>query len=182
MRSTWATGALISACLVLGGLPALAQDAPPSRPPVPAGSLDLGDRTLVLTTTTDLVELQDSTQTQDGDVLQARDLVWEYQHHATDSRLDGTLQLVISYDMRPDGSADMWGTQTLTNPSGTWEGPWTGMIARNGAVHYTLQNLTGTGEYEGLVWKSQTYFEAGPEYAEPDLSLSVSTGWIEPVD
>ena len=182
MHSTWATSAFISACLVLGGLPALAQDAPPPRLPVPAGSLDLGDRALVLATTTDLVELQDSTQTQDGDVLQARDLVWEYQHHATDSRLDGILQVVISYDMRPDGSADMWGTQTLTNDDGTWEGPWVGMIARDGGVHYTLQALTGTGDYEGLVWKSQSYFEAGPEYTEPDLPLSVSTGWIEPLD
>jgi hypothetical protein len=168
----------MSVCLVVGGLPALAQEASPG----PTGSLDLGDRTLVLATTTDMVELQDSTQTEDGDILQARDLVWQYQFHATDPRLDGTFELVINYDMRPDGSADMWGTQTLTNDGGTWEGPWTGVIARGRGAHYTLQNLTGTGDYAGLIWKSQTHFETGPEYSETDLPLSVVTGWIEPVE
>lgn len=180
MRRSCATSALISVCLVLGGLPVPAQGTSPSPVPVPAGSLDLGDRTLVLATTTDMVELQDSTQTQDGDILQARDLVWQYQMHATDPRLDGTFEVVINYDMRPDGSADMWGRQTLTNDGGTWEGPWTGVIARD--AHYTLQNLTGTGDYAGLVWKSQTHFETGPEYSETDLPLSVVTGWIEPVE
>ncbi len=182
MRRSWATSALISVCLVLGGLPVLAQETSPSPVPIPAGSLDLGDRTLVLATTTDLVELQDSTQTQNGDILQSRDLVWQYQFHSTDPRLDGTFEEVINYDLRPDGSADMWGTGTLTNDGGTWEGPWTGVIGRNGGVHYVLQTFTGTGDYEGLVWKSLTHLESGPEYSEPDLPLSVSIGWIEPVD
>jgi hypothetical protein len=182
MRESWAIGALISGYLMVGGLPVLAQEAAPSPVPVPAGSLDLGDRTLVLGTTTGLVELQDSTQTNDGDILQARDLVWQYQFHSTDPRLDGTFEEVINYDMRSDGSADMWGTGTLTNDGGTWEGPWTGAIGRNGGVHYVLQTFVGTGDYEGLVWKSQTHLESGPEYAEPDLPLSVSIGWIEPVD
>jgi hypothetical protein len=181
MRTSWATGAVITTCLLLGGLPALAQETSPSRP-LPPGSLDPGGRTLVLATTTDLVELRDSTQTQNGEILQARDLVWQYQHHATDPRLDGKFEVVINYDMRPDGSADMWGTQILTNEGGTWEGPWTGVIARNGGAHYTLQNLTGTGDYAGLVWKSQTHFETGPEYSEADLPLSVTTGWIEPLE
>ena len=178
MRRSRITGALMSVCLVVGGLPVLAQEASPG----PTGSLDLGDRTLVLATTTDMVELQDSTQTEDGDVLQARDLVWQYQMHATDPRLHGTFELVINYDMRLDGSADMWGTQTLTNDCGTWEGPWTGVIARDRGAHYTLQNLTGTGDYAGLIWKSQTHFETGPEDSETDRPLSVVTGWIEPVE
>lgn len=182
MRRSWATGALISIWLVLGGLPVLAQETSPSPVPASAGSLDLGDRTLVLSTTTGLVELQDSIQTQDGDILQSRDLVWQYQFHSTDPRLDGTFEQVINYDLRPDGSADMWGTGTLTNAGGTWEGPWTGVIARNGGIHYLLQTFTGTGGYEGLVYKSLTHTESGPEYSEPDLPLSVSLGWIEPMD
>ncbi len=118
---------------MLVGMPAFAQDA--SSLPGLTGSLDLGDRTLVLTTATDQVELQDSTQTMVGDILQARDLVWAYQLHATDPRLDGTIEQVINYDMRPDGSAEMWGTTTVANAGGTWEGPWTGAIEREGSIH-----------------------------------------------
>ena len=161
------------------GMPALAQEA--SSLPGLTGSLDLGDRTLVLTTATDKVELQDSTQTEVGDILQARDLVWAYQLHATDPRLDGTIEQVINYDMRPDGSAEMWGATTVANAGGTWEGLWTGAIEREGSIHIVLGTATGTGSYEGLVWQWQGHFIEGDYGFTPDVE-TITTGWIEPVE
>ena len=152
----------------------------PGQQASPAGSLDMGDRTLVLANTTDQTTSQAAKITRDGDIVQYRDLAYLYEQQATDSRLDGTLEVVINFDERQDGSATMWGTETVTNEGGTWEGPMTGVIAPDG-THYVLGTLLGTGEYEGYVLKWQTHFNEAPEFSEPGLE-TVSTGWIAPLE
>ncbi len=152
----------------------------PGQQASPAGSLDLGDRTLILAVSDDFTTSQAANITYDGDIAQWRDMVYLYELQATDARLDGTLEANINFDMRPDGSATMWGTETLTNDGGTWEGPWTGVIASDG-TNYVLQTLLGTGEYEGYVLKWQTHFDEPSAFSEPGFG-TVSTGWIAPLE
>ena len=176
-------GALVFA---IGGMLLIAQPFSeragyvPGQQASPAGSLDLGDRTLVLANTTDQTTSQAANITRAGDIVQYRDLAYLYEQQATDSRLDGTLEVVINFDERQDGSATMWGTETVTNEGGTWEGPMTGVIAADG-THYVLGTLRGTGEYEGYVLKWQTHFGEPSAFSEPGFE-TVSTGWIEPLE
>jgi len=136
-------------------------------------------RVPVVGTSTFVREDTDSTQTQAGDVLEARDLVWVYENVMSDERVSGTSTVTINYDMYPTGIADMWGTTVLTNDGGTWEGEWVGSIRGDG-THTTFETLTGTGDYAGLRY---VYFTASGdpsgEFAEQEPAL---VGWIEPTD
>ena len=136
-------------------------------------------RVPVVGTSTFVREDADSTQTQAGDVLEARDGVWVYDTVMSDERVSGTSTVTWNYDMYPTGIADMWGTMVLTNDGGTWEGEWVGSIHSDG-THTTYGPLTGTGDYAGL---SYTYFnvfeEPGGEFVGRDAGM---TGWIGPTD
>ncbi len=104
---------------------------------------------------------------------------WVFQQHATDPRLDGTLAIKINVDLRPDGSAEMWGTWELTHAGGTWAGPWTGTIAPGKTTHCLLGSGNGSGGHAGLAWHWQGRFIEGSEGFTPDVEV-VTTGWIEP--
>ena len=144
-------------------------------------SESVGDdgRVPVVGTSTFVREDADSTQTQTGDVLEARDLVWIYEAAMSDERVSGTSTVTVNYDMYPTGIADMWGTMVVTNDGGTWEGEWVGSIHSDGA-HTTYGTLTGAGDYAGLRY---TYFnvfeEPGGEFAGKDAGMA---GWIEATD
>lgn len=136
-------------------------------------------RVLVVGTSTFLRENADSTQTQAGDVLEARGLVYEYENVMSDERVSGSSTVTINYDMYPTGAADMWGTTVLTNDGGTWEGEWVGSMHGDG-THTTYETLTGTGDYAGLRFIYFTVFDdPGGEFPEQQPGL---TGWIEPTD
>jgi hypothetical protein len=144
-----------------------------------SNSDSVGDdgRVPVVGTSTFVREDADSTQTQAGDVLEARDLVWIYDEEMSDERVSGTSTVTINYDMYPTGIADMWGTTVLTNDDGTWEGEWVGSIHSDG-THTTYQTLTGTGDYEGLRYSYFTVF--GDPSGEFPESQPGQAGWIEP--
>ena len=136
-------------------------------------------RVPVVGTSTFVREDADSTQSQAGDVLEARDLVWVYENVMSDARVSGTSTVTINYDMYPTGIADMWGTTVLTNDGGTWEGEWVGSIHSDG-THTTLETLTGTGDYAGLRYTYFTVFaDPSGEFPEQQPGLA---GWIEPTD
>ena len=143
---------------------------------------DSGDdsgRVPVVGTSTFVREDADSTQTQAGDVLEARDLIWIYDDAMSDDRVSGTSTVTINYDMYPTGIADMWGATVLTNDGGTWEGDWVGSIHSDG-THTTYGTLTGTGDYEGLRYIFFNVFEEpGGEFAGRDAGQA---GWIGSTD
>ena len=144
-------------------------------------SESVGDdgRVPVVGTSTFVREDADSTQTQAGDVLEARDLVWIYENVMSDERVSGISTVTINYDMYPNGIADMWGTTVLTNDGGTWEGEWVGSIHSDG-THTTYETLTCTGDYTGLRYTFFNVFEEpGGEFAGVDAGMA---GWIEPTD
>jgi hypothetical protein len=146
-----------------------------------SNSESVGDdgRVPVVGTSTFLREDADSTQTQAGDVLEARDLVWVYEEAMSDERVSGTSTITINYDMYPSGIADMWGTVVLTNDDGTWEGEWVGSIHGDG-THTAFQTPTGTGDYEGLQYRYFNVF--GDPSGEFPESQPGQSGWIEPTD
>ena len=146
-----------------------------------SNSDSVGDdgRVPVVGTSTFVREDADSTQTQAGDVLEARDLVWVYESVMSDKRVSGTSTVTINYDMYPTEIADMWGTTVIANDGGTWEGEWVGSIHSDG-THTTYETLTGTGDYEGLRYSYFTVFaEPGGEFVGKDAGM---VGWIEPTD
>ncbi len=142
-------------------------------------SVGSGDRVPVVGTSTFVRGEADSTQTQVGDVLQARDSVWIYETNMSDERVSGISTVTINYDYYPTGTADMWGTTVLTNDGGSWEGEWIGSIHSDG-THTTYETLRGTGDYAGLRYSYFTVFDdSNGEFAETQPGLA---GWIEPTD
>ena len=144
-------------------------------------SVALGDdgRLPVTGTGTFVREVTDSTQTQVGDVLEARDLVWIYENEMSDERAEGTEEVTINYDMYPTGLADMWGTTVLTNDGGTWEGEWVGSI-HGDSTHTVYQDLTGTGDYAGLRYHRFIVFDTPT--GKFSGTLAGISGWIEPAE
>ncbi len=69
----------------------------------------------------------------------------------SDPRVSGDLLAGYQWLCEPNESCTSWGSATLTNDGGTWEGDF---VAFNGPAPGHLQNLmiwmNGTGEYEGL--------------------------------
>jgi hypothetical protein len=114
-----------------------------------------------------------------GDVEQWRNVVWIFDQKSSDPRLTGTVETRYSVDLRPDGSGELWGTLVIRNDEGTWEGEWTGTIARGGTTHYILGEASGTGAYKGLTYHLQGHFlEKSGEGFAPGTDVVIS-GWIE---
>ncbi len=71
----------------------------------------------------------------------------------SDERLSGDLAITWSADAE-GRSADenndvLWGTTTISNDGGTWEGQWIGFVDDQGRHHITSWH-EGTGDYVGL--------------------------------
>ena len=91
------------------------------------------------------------TETMSGDLHQYRGVTMRCQHDsASDPRIRGVQESEVSIDLRPDRSADMWGTYRLTNVDGSWEGNWTGTVAAGYSTHAMDGVASGTGSYAGL--------------------------------
>ncbi len=88
----------------------------------------------------------------------------------TDPRVSGDWLAGYQWLCAPSEACTTWGSATLTNGGGTWEGDF---VAFNGPAPGHLQNLmlwlNGTGEYEGL---SYVVNFVGP------MSDAIATGQI----
>ena len=88
----------------------------------------------------------------------------------SDPRVSGDMLAGYQWLCSPNEACTTWGSATLTNDGGTWEGDF---VAINGPAPGHLQNLmiwmNGTGEYEGLGYVVN--------YVGP-MSASVATGKI----
>ena len=114
-----------------------------------------------------------------GDVEQNRGQVIKYTQDASDDRLDGTGELTVNNDIRDDGSSTGWGTMQITNDGGTWQGSWNAASGAklNGDIYFAT-NLTGTGDYEGLICRALGIQGAVTLGLDDN---SAYTGWIEQV-
>jgi hypothetical protein len=136
-------------------------------------------KVLVLSTQTKVSDEGPGDETIVGDVEQWRNVVWIFDQKSSDPRLTGTVETRYSVDLRPDGSGELWGTLVIRNDEGTWEGDWTGTIARGGTTHYILGEASGTGAYKGLTYHLQGHFlEKSGEGFAPGTDVVIS-GWIE---
>ena len=85
-----------------------------------------------------------------------RDSVYVFTHVMSDARVSGEQETTANCDFTEDGEAvigDCWGTLTIENDGGTWDGTWTGTttfsLSEPDHVHVIDSTLVGTGDYDG---------------------------------
>jgi hypothetical protein len=93
------------------------------------------------------------TDTQVGDVEQMRGWTLYGLSAMSDPRVSGATTVRLNEDIHADQSADIWGTETIAGPDGTWVGTWTGLIDEGYATHRIAAVLKGTGAYLGLQYR-----------------------------
>lgn len=98
----------------------------------------------------------------------------------SDDRVNGSNESVINSDLSKVGDTfvgEVWGTATIVNDGGTWEGTWEGTSTfteeKPGHFHDLDFTLIGTGDYEGLRFVC---------HAEGIAYPWSMTGTIEPVE
>ena len=140
MRRMWAAGAAIVVCLVIGGMPAAAQEASPE----PTGPAHVtGTETIHSNVVVD-------SKVQVGDVMQWRGVHATSDEAASDPRVSGAGTI--------DGNIDIYGmngvqrgTFRIENDGGAWEGTFRGAIY-GGYLDNGTAWLVGSGDYEGLTY------------------------------
>lgn len=122
-----------------------------------------GDMTYVRMTLNGSIERVPPEEADLADGFQSRGGVYEWVYEADDPRIDGTYTFTRNRDGGTGRSAAdlMWGTITIENDGGSWEGPFTGFAyVLNGEYWVASASLTGSGDYDGLTF----YFHAsGPD-------------------
>lgn len=112
--------------------------------------------------------------------LHLRGTVYRMTYGLSDERVNGECEVLVNIDFEVQGETvigDVWGTATITNDRGTWEGSVTGTTSfpKGSPVHTHRieQTLLGAGEYEGLRFV---------EVLEGTDFPWTITGRIEPID
>jgi hypothetical protein len=126
MHKLWAAGAAVLGCLVLSGVPAMAQD--------------MRDYTAVAVTGTQACAESSSDEP-----------VWDCTYTASDPRVagTGTIRFRASVSDRSSDGPVMWVIDTtLDGPDGTWSGHHYVFTDQTGVAH-VLMMLAGAGAYEG---------------------------------
>ncbi len=148
----------------------------PGGIPAPAPTSTLTPTAVPVTGASSCSVEANGSDTIDGDIEEIRGLVLACRTGASDSRVVGDMAVRTSIDIRPDRSADMWGTASIAGPDGNWSGAWTGLVEKGYAIHRMAALLEGSGAYEGLQYRfTQTGNASG---SSSDYELS---GVIEPV-
>jgi hypothetical protein len=77
----------------------------------------------------------------------------------SDPRVDGDVAITWLAVMEPGNpeydNYPLWGTTTITNDGGTWQGQWVG-FRDDGGLHHVMEWFEGTGDYEGLRYIEQS--------------------------
>jgi hypothetical protein len=95
-----------------------------------------------------------TTSTVDG-VKQERNQGIDCTTTMSDPRLTGNGSAIWNSDEHPDATYLAWGTRTITTDRGSWSGPYA-IVSTSTATSMTFDVvLTGSGEYAGLVFRSQ---------------------------
>ncbi len=152
---------------VPGGAVAPVATWTPAPTPVPAPSP-------VPVTGTNTVGVSDSgSDVMAGDVEQIRGMILSGPTLNSDARVSGPATVHVNIDIRPDQSADLWGTATIEGPDGTWTGPFTGFVEAGYTTHRMTAVMRGAGAYEGLQYRYTQTGTGGQSFT--------STGVIEAV-
>ncbi len=109
------------------------------------------------------VQVQDGTMsgpalpTTGWEATTQRGSVYVFTHVMSDARVSGEQETTANCDFVEDGEAvvgDCWGTLTIENDGGTWDGTWTGTttwsLSEPDHVHVIESTFVGTGDYAGL--------------------------------
>jgi len=118
--------------------------------------------------------ISQGSQTQVGDILQYRGVVFTCTGPSSDPRFDGPRRVTVDIDQSPDQSATMSGTVEIDTAGGAWTGPFTGTIDAGYTTHRMSGVLVGSGAYAGLELRYSQIGEDGEGY--------VLTGTIGPTD
>jgi hypothetical protein len=126
------------------------------------GGDDVADIVEVTGTSTG-VQIQDGTMsgpalpTTGWEATTLRDSVYVYTNVMSDARVSGEQETTVNCDFVEDGEAvigDCWGTLTIENDGGTWDGTFTGTttwsLSEPDHVHVIDPTFVGTGDYDGL--------------------------------
>jgi hypothetical protein len=110
---------------------------------------------------------------------------WLWDLEMSDPRLSGRAEGDIAEvdGARPDGSADLLASNTITNQAGSWSAP-SGPVQIRGPrptnEHFMYWTSTGSGAYAGLSYHGFWYFPE-PRAMRPGDTF-VWSGWIEEGD
>jgi len=107
------------------------------------------------------IQTATGTDTPVGEITASRGVVLGCTDTTSDSRVSGQSELHISIDRRADASADVWGTMTLENDHGTWEGFFFGTVDPGYTTHHIQVLLHGTRDYEGLFYRLEVVSDDG---------------------
>ncbi len=89
-----------------------------------------------------------------SEVTQRRGVVFACTLTSRDPRLDGSATFNLNADERADGGADVWGTASIENGIGAWQGYWIG-TAEPGTTTYRIEAAyLGVDGYAGLVLRT----------------------------
>lgn len=111
-----------------------------------------------------------------GDAMYVAGATWTGTSKASTARLSGTVRVVLDTMSYPGGREDAWGTYTLTNSSGAWQGDVRGVRTPDGRlVRFVI--ATGSGAYRGLRYRA--VLRASGTVGATALTWGVN-GWIEP--
>ncbi|MDA8201776.1 MAG: hypothetical protein M0Z49_03270 [Chloroflexi bacterium] len=144
-------------------VPAATWTAAPTPVPTPSPVVVTGSNTVDVT--------EPGTDTTVGGVEQIRGMVLAGPTRNSDPRVSGPATVHVNIDIRPDQSADLWGTATIAGPDGTWTGPFAGFVEAGYTTHRMAAVMRGTGAYAGLQYR---YTQTGT-----DGTNFTSTGVIE---
>jgi hypothetical protein len=162
MRRMWATGVAILVSSTLAGVPAMAQDASPTRGSAPASPAAASAPVWVTgTATCPTADLGDVSTDADG-VQHFRNGTFRCIKTTDDARVSGT-ETTTTWNADWYGAPDLskgefvqWATVRLENDGGSWEGRLSGVGARPEPGDIIVVWYTGTGGYAGLSYFEQT--------------------------
>lgn len=108
-----------------------------------AGSVTTGTETCVTS--------DGGTNVKVGDITASRGVELTCTDAMSDPRAGGHRTVSAAIDTHVDQSAELWGTSTLTNQAGSWQGMFFGTIDPGYATHHLRGLMRGTGAYAGLL-------------------------------
>lgn len=92
----------------------------------------------------------------------------------SDPRVGGTRTVDFSIDTPTGADGETWGTSTLTNDDGTWEGFFFGTVDATDSVNRVKNLMRGTGAYEGLFLRLEAVGSGDLGF---DLTGEIVAGW-----
>jgi len=109
--------------------------------------------------------------------LHIKGLVDVCRDEADDSRVSGTDTIVINaiLDLNDNLSGPMWGSASVENEDGSWEGFWTGKRTSDGFA-YIRMSARGLGDYQGM----QAWWDLERLSPDPTYPYSMSGHILDP--